>query len=379
MPWFLSGEHVGGPSLILIDSVIDRISGRLTSHKSSWPELLRRQIIDLGHRPELVKVLTSTSYRDGTVDPKDPWRDAQVVILEHGMENLDRTKFNLFGGLNAENVERLNYLIQYGYKFTEGKVHLVSADRSMPDFSGLLDRKDCNLDEETVRGMKQWLSYLSNVVPSFERVYPSNQLSLGDSHMLSQWKPGTEIIRLDGQTLYGFLANFEERMKLVRHGVTGLHLYFGNIDIRHHLMREADPIGATAGLVHNYLSMLSQHFKDYPIGIHLYEVLPPETEARKIPKTGWYKDAPFYGSQSERAMLSTYFNQCLQHYATYFNEQNDSGRLHSPEFLVEKFPATLPYVDLNGYLQEEVMEKPQSVHLSRKYYRYDWEWATRRY
>jgi len=86
----------------------------------------------------------------------------------------------------------------------------------------------------------------------------------------------------------------------------------------------------------------------------IYEPLPIENESRKIPKTGWYKGTPFYGTWSERNKVRNYFIETLE-------ECCDNIKLIKwTKYLLNK----------KGELDFKCMEKPQSVHLSREYYPY---------
>jgi hypothetical protein len=135
-----------------------------------------------------------------------------------------------------------------------------------------------------------------------------------------------------------------------------LMVYFGNIDVRHHLMRQQDPIASIDKLMADYELQL----KDLNMeSITVSHVLPVENESRKIPKTGWYKKSPYFGSQNDRAALSFYINKKID------------AMCELNGWSVYKVPTN--FFNAEGELTFDVMEKPQSVHISREFHYWDYE------
>jgi len=93
--------------------------------------------------------------------------------------------------------------------------------------------------------------------------------------------------------------------------------------------------------------------------VELISALPIENESRRLPKTGYYKGTPFSGSWSQRTELVEVFNDHLANIA----QRHGWDFYEHPEV----------YKNALGELDFEVMEKPQSVHLARLYYRWDLE------
>jgi hypothetical protein len=133
-----------------------------------------------------------------------------------------------------------------------------------------------------------------------------------------------------------------------------LTCYYGNIDIRHHLGREADPVQATKNLLKSYTEVLKTCDGKK---LEVVCALPIEDEARKLPATGLYKGTPFFGSRALRQELVKVFNDQLQEHAA------KNG------WDVFKWPAS--WYELDGLEFFEYMEAPRSVHLARKYYRWN--------
>lgn len=187
----------------------------------------------------------------------------------------------------------------------------------------------------------------------------STHLVLGDSHAHSVYVPGAMVRRKDARTLAGALRK-GFRNDAIEAGypfdrLKRLTTYFGSIDIRHHILREPDPVGATKALLSAYEEELKR--TNVP-EIEVCTPLPIEDEARKIPKMGWYKGQSFYGTQAERINVLKQFNAGLQDMAArnkwdIFSWPEDWYKMDGKDFAHEK------------------MEVPRSVHLGWKFYRWD--------
>jgi len=122
-------------------------------------------------------------------------------------------------------------------------------------------------------------------------------------------------------------------------------LYFGNIDLRFHLMRQENPAAATGDLFRRYVEFAKQLNN-----VTLVNLLPVEHESRKIPGTGLYKKQPFFGTREERQRLRDTANRIM----------NNSGlkTIQWPE----------EWVDEDGTKMLDILEMKQSVHLKPKHY-----------
>ena len=89
-----------------------------------------------------------------------------------------------------------------------------------------------------------------------------------------------------------------------------VELYFGNIDIRHHLCRvEGNHIDNAIELASRYI----QAAEKLPIDdVSIYELLPIEDESRKLPKSGYYKGKPFWGTWEQRNSARMAFYETLK-------------------------------------------------------------------
>jgi hypothetical protein len=342
MPFF-TDLQLGLKTKIAIDSPIGKISPKPNSHKGSWSRLLKGQMNYCGY--ENVKVL----------EDDEPWDDYEVIVLEHGME-FNGKSFNLYGGWGEDLINRMSRLqtaIQAGKK-------IVSADQPMPDFGSLYERKDTPVDD--VQPCLVFYKWFSETAPWFDHVFFSDKVVVGDSHALSMANPMKQIQRHDGKTLHGALnvegVGLEDLLEPYHKNVT---FYFGNIDIRHHIMRQPSPEKAITDLVMGYTCQIKEMLDyDPEMKFEIIHSLPIESIERKLPKTGYYEGTPYYGTWEQRKWASEAFN----YYLDYYSQMEGT-------FTTYRHPPC--YLNVLGELSFSVMEAGGSVHLSRDFYRYDFE------
>lgn len=320
---------------IAIDCVADKLSASQHSHNTGWAYLRKHQLEQVFKQP--IQVLHK----------RESWSDYDLVLLYHGI-NFKGT-LNLFGGaseINAKYFERL--LIP--------NVEFISLDIPMPDYGQLCSgRKTCSEYWSKV----DWATISKICQDTDHMIHPelTPKLTMGDSHSFSAYTKGHMTIRKDGRTLAGVLKK-SLRKEMVDHGVdpatlTHLTLYYGNIDVRHHIMREADPKGHVDRIIAEY----EKQIKSLGIeNIELVRLLPIEDESRRLPKTGYYEKTPFFGSWDQRNEIKDYFNGHLNRLCT------DNG------WSFFEFDPIIYKVDRLEFMTT-YMEKPQSVHLAPKYHR----------
>ncbi|NDA79432.1 MAG: hypothetical protein EBY07_17040 [Actinobacteria bacterium] len=173
----------------------------------------------------------------------------------------------------------------------------------------------------------------------------TRKLVRGDSHSLSVWKPGYGLDRTDGKTLFGFLKDADSLVTELNEKYDEVILYFGNIDLRFHLMRQDNPAEATGQLFRRYVE-----FAKKLNNATLVNLLPVENESRKLPGTGLYLKKPFFGTRQERMILRDTANRIMNH--------SGLQTLQWPD----------EWIDEDGMKMFEYMEPKQSVHLKPKYY-----------
>lgn len=299
--------------------IINNLSTRSYSHNAGWTFV--------------TSSILSTYFGENVdiVSNKDDLTAYDTLIINEGV-NFKPGVFNFFGGVQDRQKEALKSFASY-----QGEVLYLNefADYSIP----CKKRKD--------------LATLADLVFPKGEVLDLSKLSdsiiIGDSHSVSAFKPGRTILRLDGKTLNGALNIGLEN--LIPNGQKDVQFYFGNIDVRFHIKR----FGGTSALVD-----LFERYSDQVRGlarkgysVTLTHLIPIESESRKIPGTGKYKGANFFGSRVERTSYVMLFNSLVDELAKELGLK------------VEKWNK-LNYAELSF----DDMEARQSVHLRPSSYMY---------
>ena len=279
----------------------------------------------------IVTSMVKQEYKNDIVEINPPpslWNTFDVLLISEGV-NFVEGQLNLIGGPQPIHKEKLEAISNY-----KGEViHL----NSRFDFN-LLNKRIKLENVEFTQGT------LQNIFNHHGR--NSRKCVIGDSHALSVWRPEYSLHFTAGKTLFGFLKDADAKLinEVFYNDVT---LYFANIDIRHHLMRQENPEKATKELFNRYVDFASKINKPT-----IVELLPIEHESRKLPKTGYYKGTAFYGSREQRSYLKDIANQIMK----------DS------EIPMITWPKEWDSND--GTKMLEILESKQSVHLKPINYKF---------
>lgn len=285
--------------------------------------------------------------------------NASTVYIEHGV-NFGGS-LNLFGGATEEIFNRINRVAAHP--------NVVSLDWDMPDWGEQL-KKRINAPTTFSGITEQWCDALSarlSKVKSLkqeELLSVSNKfdgISVGDSHTPAYSRLTDIVLRENGKTLYGTLKRgiITEFRGLKPFGTVTLS--YGSIDIRHHIMRHEG---------FNLEDMLKEYVKqgqaiesEYDCDVWYTIPVPVEHEGRRLPKTGYFKDTPFYGSREERLNLTYQWMEIL-------NKLSGNKTVMPP----------LDWYKMDGETYANTyMENSSSVHISPEWYRrLDWgqNWLT---
>jgi hypothetical protein len=262
---------------------------------------------------------------------------------------------NLFGGMKS--YSNIDSVIRYSD--FHGKVFSLVIDH--PDYHAMLQKRiDKAKEINPLWNYVNWDQLLNiqnnsiKYIPNDYKTFTSKHLIVGDSHAICMYRPKWKVNSIPFKTLHGALSVGLSNLLVGNiSDLDEIGFYFGNIDIRHHLCRYDDD--ATISLVHEYFKQASEM---HPIQtIKIYEPLPIENESRSLPKTGYYKGTPFYGSWEERNRIRNLFiKECKKLESVFSNV---------------KFIQWTDYLcNSVGELDFQYMEKPKSVHLSRAAYPY---------
>ena len=312
----------GSGATSAITSVFQKLTRKPWSHTNGWSQCWSE---NLG---------IPINYDNEPVDE---------IYVDHGV-NFSGT-LNLFGGYDQKLETRLEAALKADTVW--------SLDIDMPDYADMLSKRKDGPDAPLLNLLREWQSK-AKTLRSTDLALP--WLTIGDSHSAA-WAPhNSMVVKDNGKTLFGqvrdgfpYVREYLEKCPWLQ----GVTMVFGNIDVRHHICR------LNADWREMYWEW--KRFGD-SLGIKVeYSVpWPVEHSARRLPKTGWYKGQPFWGSQEEREDLVIQIRQFM----------NDEG------MLTVSYPKDWLLMEPEEYARER-MERPQSVHLSPQFYRRHCEWSER--
>lgn len=341
---FLNAQNLDKTQPIALTNLLSNITTRPGSHKGGWTRLLKCQLHNMGFQN--VKIL----------DNSDSLSNFGVVIFDLGAEYSGA--LNMFGGLDEKVFKRLNEIKDF-------KGAIYSWRHELPDLSVLSGRRTNKSSCEAFKAAPEtFLNDVNQVLSkceSFQHAYRTSKVLIGDSHTPSVWTPEFMIERRDGRTLRGMtdkgtihrIVNTNFRF----HGIDidTVHVHCGAIDVRHHVMREPNGFEYTANLASQLLDRIMQIDEAKLIVTHTVGI---EDESRELPKTGYFKGTPFFGSWADRDKCRQIFNAIMDELP---KMDHDTQVINFPSY----------FFDDVGKLKFDVMEVPGSVHLSPAHYRWD--------
>ena len=325
---------------IAIDGLERVTPSRKYSHNAAWVRLHKNMI-------------ESAGWKDVTILKKDDtYEEYDALIISLGISF--NGNINFFFGLDDNVCWRFKRIQDF-----DGPIFVMNHD--MPMIGSTVNKRLNNKSTSSqVNQLKpDLLDKICHTIKRFDYVEKTKNLCFGDSHCFSTYVEGQMICRSDGLTLFSTLRDGVEEVITRRSGlklteIDSLTFYMGNIDIRHHLMRQPDAIERCQYMVME----LGRQLKKTGIkNIEIVQVLPIENTERKLPKSGYYKGTPYYGSWEERTKLVNTFNRGLDRISI---ENN---------FKIFRWPYW--FLNENKELDFEYMERPKSVHISPLAYRWN--------
>lgn len=321
----------------VIDDVVTSFTDRISSHRSAWPRM-QKCMAETAFGEE-VKI----AFGDLTAVNGSTW------LVSTPMEFKGEV-FNLFGGYTKEVRNRIARVLDLDPS------NIKALDLPFPDIETILrpraEKTDYNFTEaewSKIRDLQK-----CEVIKHEDLVLDIQRVVIGDSHSISRYRANTIVYRHDGLTLHGLLQRGIYPY-LPKFFVPHLVINAGNVDIRHHLLRQPDHVASTRKLVTDLKIQLE--FLQHEGLIGTFEVTAPypiEHEGRKLPKTGYYKGTPFYGSWIERDHVRALMTNEMKYQIEHVHEWPQHWYMMNPEDYAKTY-----------------MEKPGSVHLSPQYYEWD--------
>ncbi len=323
-----------------IDGLERNIPTRKHSHNAAWVWLYKNMLHAAGW--ENVDILGN----------HDTYEGYDAMIFYPGIAYAGT--INFFFGVDDNVVRRFSRIQSF-----EGPTFIMNHE--MPLIGTTIKGRLHNKSTSSKVGQLD-LDKLDNICKNtlgFNYVEKSTKLCFGDSHCFSTWLPGYSVCRNDGLTLFsalrdGIKETIESKSGVEVKDLTHLTFYMGNIDIRHHLMRQETPYEDISSMAED----LNTQLKSLGVpNVEIVHTLPIENISRKLPKTGYYKKTPYYGKWEERVKLVNTFNAAIDTISI------ENG------WKVFAWPKT--FLNENEELDFEFMERPKSVHLSPMSYRWD--------
>ena len=272
----------------VITNPISNIPVNEKSHVHGWTQVWRDQLdASINHKctPAILK--------------------ADTVFIDHGA-NFGGT-LNLFGGASKDVYDKINLVAACK--------DVVSLDWDMPDFGAMLKKRIGAAS--TYEGItEEWCDMVSkrfaNTVSLKQEELCYGSVTLGDSHSIAFSDIGHRVLRNDGKTLFGALRSGLDDLLRASVPSETIHLCFGSIDIRHHILRHDDNLEYLIG---QYTDQGKGLEDKYGVKVKYAFPVPVEFEGRRIPKSGFFKGTAFYGSWQDRYDLTERFKDRLHYYS----------------------------------------------------------------
>lgn len=321
----------------VIDDIVTPFTDRIASHRSAWPRMQKCMAeVAFGETVDI-------AFGDANKVNGSTW------LVSTPMEFKGEV-FNLFGGYTKEVRDRIARVLDFDYD------NIKALDMPIADIESILRPRSQKTDFDFTDAEWSRIRDLQKceVIKHEDLVLDLQRVVIGDSHSISRYRANTIVYRHDGLTLHGLLSRGINTY-LPDFFVPHLVINAGNVDIRHHLLRQYDPIESTRKLITDLQVQLSTLQNEGLIGT--YEVTAPypiEFEGRKIPKTGYYKGTAFYGTREERDRVRSLMTNEMK-----YQIEN-----------VYEWPSNWYMMDPEDYART-YMEKPGSVHLSPQYYEWN--------
>lgn len=321
----------------VLDDVVTSFTDRIASHRSAWPRMQKCLVDDALNTKSEIAFSNDGLVKHGT------W------LVSTPMEFKGEV-FNLFGGYTQETRDRIARVLDMDLS------NIKALDVPIGDIERILRPRAVKTSFDFTDTEWDKIRKLMDceVITHESLVLDIQRVVIGDSHSISRYRQNTVVYRHDGLTLHG-LTERGVNTYLPDYFVPHLVINAGNVDIRHHLCRQLDPASAARKLITNLRVQLQYLQESGHIGT--YEVTAPypiEFEERKIPKTGYYKGTPFYGTHPQRDRVRLIMTNEMKYQFDNVHEWPDNWYMMDPEDYARTY-----------------MEKPGSVHLSPEFYEWD--------
>ena len=229
---------------------------------------------------------------------------------------------------------------------------IISLDRKMPQYGEML-RKRIGAKTTYDRINDHWCDMVTDKLKTATTLKQEDLLrpsiTIGDSHSIAYAAKGDAVFYNSGMTLYGALEKGLSSLLRGNHP-DSINFCLGSVDIRHHILRHGTDID---DLVSRYVDQGNAIADNLACNVTYSLPVPIEYEGRRVPKTGYYKQTPFFGPRGARVDVLMKFCDILY--------SRSNGSVVSP-------PQNWYHMDGEKYARD-IMELASSVHISPEHYR----------
>lgn len=272
--------------------------------------------------------------------------NADVVYIDHGVNYSG--SLNLFGGASKKLFDNLSLIMECK--------NVISLDCDMPDLGKQLSNR-IGQNSTDKNFTQSWCDKLSNKCLEIKKLSQKDldldSITVGDSHSIAFSNKSDIVLRENGRTLFG---SIKKGLITNLDGISlknkSVNFCYGSIDIRHHVLRHS--AFDIEDLLCSYIKQIRDIEAANHCGISVSVPVPVESENRKIPKSGFYKGTPFFGSREDRLELTLKTIDFL-------------NKHFKPEEIVSP-PDVWYKMDPEQYAKT-YMERGSSVHISPQFYR----------
>ena len=336
-------------------------TGGIKSHNGASYEVMR----------DVIRNKTGISYIDiayENVKNKIDVQSYDEIFIYYGINHSQDNRANAWGGLANQDYTGDKAVLESKAKLTILRDPFplyypksLKAKLNSNDFKKLPKIHQLKVGNINFERMIELTTF-----PFEKHFIPGSKVIVGDSHTTSLYRPGWYPYYNNRKTLHGALKiglkeYINEMIPYAKNKtITHADFYFGNIDIRFHVCRLND------GNYEENLKILVEEYvrqvNDLPIeNKAIYELLPIESEDRKMAKTSLYNGHSFIGSREKRDKARLFFKQLMKEAVVGTNIQ---------------FVEWVDYLmNDKGELDFKCMEQTRGVHLARASYPY-WNGTT---
>jgi len=282
----------------------------INRHKGTKTESLHQYSIDLAEAlDEEVKIMNTSELARGKVD-LDSFDS--IAIFEHPTSSIHGPLGFTTPSIDVH-VSQLQAILQFKKQVWSCRVEHEKWEKwSATMLKRALNPRTLDLPWPNKKELASLgiLAMEGNVTEKYEQVRLARRdWAIGDSHATMLWKPGRTVEAIFGKTLFSALRDGLEIYSPP--DLERAHFCFGNIDLRHHILRYPNAEQMVMEMAEEYVKQARSLAKE----VSICSLLPEINPERKLKKAYWHKGTPSFGSPKERSIVAQMFREALRNYS----------------------------------------------------------------